>query len=523
MIDYKKTVIARKKRLDAIRKDDKLFEAHLQIYKDDYAQFIDDWFITYDPRRKPALLPFVLFKRQREMIDWILERYRNKEPGLLEKSREIGASWICISLSICIWIFEPGSKIAFGSWKENKIDKIGDNDSIFEKGRMILRYLPSEFIPKGYSEKKHATFMKFVNSENGATITGEAGDNIGRGGRSSLYFKDESAFYERPDKIESALSQNTDVPIDISTPNGNGNLFAQKRNSGKIPVFTFHWRDDPRKSEEWYEEQKRRYSPIIIAQEIDIDYNASVEGVCIPMKYIEAAIDFDMEKIDSGNCRAGLDVADEGSDANALCVVRGVKVVYIDAWRVGNTTQTTRKAFQLCHEQKVNQMRFDNTGVGAGVKGEATSLLESPDNDYVFEVYGVHSGGKPTLDYLEEDKKNEDMFLNLRAEMWWALRKRFIRTWEHKNKVKTHAPDDLISIPNDRELANELSQPKYQFTTNGKIKIESKKDMKKRGIKSPNKADALGMCFVNAGNIIVQDFSLNDIDYNQGSREEMVY
>jgi phage terminase large subunit len=64
---------------------------------------------------------------------------------------------------------------------------------------------------------KHMSYMRIVNPENGATITGEAGDNIGRGGRKTIYFKDESAHYERPDKIEASLSENTRVQMDISS------------------------------------------------------------------------------------------------------------------------------------------------------------------------------------------------------------------------------------------------------------------------------------------------------------------
>lgn len=512
------TKIARKRKmlLEALRADNNVLQAHREIYKQDYIKFINDWFITYDPRQKPSLLPFILFPRQIEMIQFLQDRIKNKENGLIEKSRDMGASWICIALAICMWLFDSGSKIAFGSWKQDKIDRIGDNDSLFEKGRMILRYLPIEFIPQGYDEKKHATFLKFINPENGSTITGEAGDQIGRGGRSAIYIKDEAAFYEHADAVEAALSQNTDVQIDLSTPNGNGNLFAQKRMSGKVPVFTFHWKDDPRKGEDWYETQKRKYSPLIIAREIDIDYNASVEGICIPNKYIQAAIDFDCPGITTGNKRAGLDVADEGNDANSLCIVEGVKVTSIESWYEGNTTQTTRKAFNICRDKKIEILRFDNIGVGAGVKGESSSLLEN--GEYNIEVYGVHSGGEVTSDDIEEDKSNKDMFLNLRAEMWWVLRKRFIKTWEHVNKVKTYPVDELISIPNDGELITELSQPKYAFSQNGKIKIEAKADMRKRGIKSPNKADSLCLCFVNAGEMVAEDFSLNDIDYNQGNR-----
>ncbi len=70
------------------------------------------------------------------------------------------------------------------------------------------------------------------------------------------------------------------------------NPFAQKRHSGRIPVFTFHWRNDPRKDEQWYEKECLKIdNPVIVAQELDLNYQASVEGILIPAEWVQAAID----------------------------------------------------------------------------------------------------------------------------------------------------------------------------------------------------------------------------------------
>jgi len=79
--------------------------------------------------------------------------------------------------------------------------------------------------------------------------------------------------------------------------------------------------------------------------------------------------------------------------------------------------------------------------------------------------------------------------------MWWLLRRRFEKTYEHVEGIKQHDPDEMISIPNDVELKTELSMPIYFFSDNGKIQVESKDDMRARGVRSPNKADAVCMCF----------------------------
>src|SRR5262249_29852206 len=157
------------------------------------------------------------------------------------------------------------------------------------------------------------------NPANGATITGEGGDQIGRGGRASVYFVDEAAFLERPRSGERALSQTTRVRIDVSTHNGPGTPFYAKRFGGKGAVLVMDWKDGPRKNHTetradgttvypWYEEQKRRYDPVTVAQEIDRDPHASVENITIPAAWVRAAVGL---RLPAGDVPvAGLDVAE---------------------------------------------------------------------------------------------------------------------------------------------------------------------------------------------------------------------
>jgi phage terminase large subunit len=67
-------------------------------------QFIDDWGMIYEPRSveiaKPTVIPFVLYPRQRERIAWVLERWRARESGINDKSREMGVSWLAIAMSV---------------------------------------------------------------------------------------------------------------------------------------------------------------------------------------------------------------------------------------------------------------------------------------------------------------------------------------------------------------------------------------------------------------------------------------
>lgn len=431
-----------------------------------------------------------------------MARWRNQEDGLTEKSRDMGVSWLCVAAAVEFWLFHPGMAIGFGSRKEELVDRVGDPKSLFEKIRQYLRNLPVEFLPWGipdgesaarrYNERKDATHMKVVNIENGATITGEAGDNIGRGARASIYFKDESAFYERPDRIDAALSQTSNCKIDVSTPNGTGNPFYLKRMGGKIPVFTFHWRDDPRKDDEWYQKQVDTLDAVTVAQEIDIDYTASVSGVVIPAKWVRAAIGL-AEKLGlepSGVKRIGLDVADEeGADDNVATVVEGTVVSDIEAWKGVDTSQSAAKTDSLAHSVRAEYVNFDSIGVGAGIRGAGKALST--------EFHPVASSESPEHGYcLDNDiRKRSEQYLNLRAQLWWEMRIRCQRAYQHVNGDKLWSLDDMVSLPNHPQLITELSQPLFAYTASGKVQIESKKEMARRGLKSPNYADSLLLAF----------------------------
>lgn len=249
----------------------------------DIAHWIRQWVFTYDPRLisqgLPATLPLDPFPRQLEFLDWLKARETKQQDGLVEKSREVGVTWLCCCYAIHGWLYRPGFRAGFGSRKLELVDTLGDHKSIFEKMRVILRNLPPKLLPRGWHAKQHDNYCKLINPENEATITGEGGDDIGRGDRCSMYFVDESASLEHPEMIDAALSQTTQVRIDVSTPKGDCR-FADRRKifaeTSPEQLFTFHWRDDPRKDEAWYQAQRKRLVlPWIIAQELDIDHGGA--------------------------------------------------------------------------------------------------------------------------------------------------------------------------------------------------------------------------------------------------------
>jgi hypothetical protein len=245
--------------------DRRLRALELALCAADVCHWVNTWCWTYDPRLADPFVPFDLFPRQAEFLSWLREREANQEGGLVEKSRDMGASFLCCAYALHGWLFRPGYQAGFGSRTLEYVDQLGNPKSLFEKLRSMLGNLPAWMLPPGFRPQDHSFEARLLNPASGATITGEGGDNIGRGGRSSIYFVDEAAFLQHPELIDRALSQTTRVRIDVSTPNGPGNPFAQKRFSGRLPVFTLHWKDDPRKGEAWYAAERLRLDPVTLA------------------------------------------------------------------------------------------------------------------------------------------------------------------------------------------------------------------------------------------------------------------
>lgn len=486
--------------------------------------YISDWGVTFDPRHVeldlPSTVPMLLWSKQVDYLKWIYDSWRLRRRGLVEKSRDCGVSWLSVAFAGTMWLFQPGFTALFGSRVEDLVDMRGDMDSLFEKLWFFLDHTPSVFRPAGFSDRLRA-HMRIVNPVNRAAITGKAGDNIGRGGRSSIAFVDEAAFIEHQQKVDNALSQTTNCQIDISTPNGNGNVFYKKRMkfNGTDRVFIFDWRDDPRKNDAWYEKQKLELDEVTLAQEIDRDYEASQEDSFIPAKWVRSAIDAHLKLgfIGEGIKVIGFDPADVG-DAKACVGRHGSVIDLAEEKRQGDITVAIGWAYQTADDYRAEFLTVDGDGMGAPVMKVS---LESKANDRIkIRMYhgsgGVKDPGKPAKRFrqrsAEAGKSNIDTYENFRAQSWMWLRDRFEATHvaitrAAAGQLVTLKAEDCISIATKctehHALVAELSRPMRKYTPNGKIKVESKADMKSRGVDSPNLADAAVMAFSETGNVKV--------------------
>ena len=514
--DYAAVFTRRLQLLQKMRKNPDCVPVMKAYYKLNPWQFVEDWGMTYDPRNVaqglPATIPFIPFPKQVELMQWIYQHWRDSKDGLIPKSRDTGVSWNAIALSCTLCLFYPGMAVGFGSRKEEYVDRLDSPKSLFYKARVFMENLPREF-RGGWLREKHGAFMRITFPESGSVMTGEAGDNIGRGDRAGIYFVDEAAHLERPNLAENALSATTNCRIDLSSVNGMDNPFAVKAHSWPAEnIFIFRWQDDPRKTQEWYDEELARKGPLVMAQEYDINYSASVAGVVIPSEWVNAAIDAHIKLgiEPTGKRRGALDVADEGKDMNAFAGGVSILLEYCEAFsgKGSDIYQTTERAFEICDEMGYLEFAYDADGLGAGVRGDAKKINEAREDSLpkrravkVITFRGSSAVVNPeakivTIDNDEskdkEERINKDMYANLKAQAWWSLRLKFLRTY--RAVVKGHPvtnPDELISIsskiPCLPALKLELSQPTYSLNGAGKMLINKQPD----GTKSPNLADSI--------------------------------
>lgn len=469
------------------------------LYKESLPTFVSDCVWLAEPRNanrgEPVRIPSVLFPRQRDYLEWLVERFQSRTSAPVEKSRDSGATWMACAFAVWLWLFQEGATIGFGSRKEIYVDQRGVMDSIFEKARTIISYLPHYLKPPGLDPRAHFNHMRIANPDNGAAIIGEAGDNIGRGGRTSVYIIDEAAYLERPHLVEAALTATTDCRIDISTPCV-GTVFnaAIATNPNK---FIFDINDAPWHTEAWKAQKKKELEDKglghIYRQEYLRDSTAGIAGQLIKSDWIEAAVGA-AERLGitlSGKKRAALDVADGGLDKNAVTLMYGIEVKRCTSRRDLFADAAGLWAYDEATRFEAEVLKYDSIGVGAGA---AASLRNKTG---IKNIEGWAASGEvhePNRKY-EGNRTNADMFANAKAQGWWRLRDKFFATYRAiTGQSHNFDPDALISldpaIPELRQLKSELAQIVYKHNAAGKVIIDKTPD----GLPSPNLADSVMIC-----------------------------
>jgi len=174
------------------------------------------------------------------------------------------------------------------------------------------------------------------------------------------------------------------------------------------------------------------------------------------------------------NVRIGIDVARFGSDQTSISIVVKNRLVDVRTIRDMDTTSVAewvdniiRKTFNRYNRWKQVEINVDTIGVGAGVADQLK-------NNFGYE--GVR-GFK-----VSEKAVNYDKYMNKRAEMYWQLRQGLK---DEEYEIGIH----------DEDIENQITNIRYEFTSNGKLRVESKKKIKKRLGESPDTSDSICMAF----------------------------
>lgn len=215
---------------------------------------------------------------------------------------------------------------------------------------------------------------------------------------------------------------------------------------------------------EWVDEMRDRYT-----EESDIwrvrvlgEFPQQATDTLISIDLIEKAFGADRELYNQNEEIIGLDVARFGDDETAFVHRKGNTARVLKVLYGNNTMEIAGQAKIFLREHPNAKIFIDVVGVGAGVFDR---LKEQPDVSG--RVYGVNNAGKP---------RSEEDYINIRIESWVN-----VRDWLKDAVLEKH------------EGFYQLAYPRYKINSNGKMQLESKEDMKKRGVKSPDIGDALAL------------------------------
>jgi len=229
------------------------------------------------------------------------------------------------------------------------------------------------------------------------------------------------------------------------------------------------------------------------------------ENVVIKRSWVMAAIDFHQKRgiEPTGRKRVGFDVADSGKDLCAEIYAHGFAALWGDMWK-GQEDELLKSCTRVYASaaDRGASITYDSIGVGASAGAKFAEINAARGDGKRIGYCKFNAGAavfKPESIYASTQTKNKDMFANIKAQAWWLVADRFKNTYNAAHNGAEFSEDELISISADipylEQLIDELCTPKRDFDATGKVKVESKKDLAKREVDSPNLADAFIMAF----------------------------
>lgn len=239
---------------------------------------------------------------------------------------------------------------------------------------------------------------------------------------------------------------------------------------------------------EWVEDAISEFgdeSPFVTAR-VHARFPTNVTNKVIPFGWAEDAVTNEHPE-ESEHIRYGVDIAADGGDEFVIARIDGWVSTIVhrsSGAENANSVDVAGVVMRVC-QQGVEEseerglpkvrVKVDAIGLGWGVVSDLQKWGE--EGKHGFDVVGVHVG---------ERSSQPDRFVNQRAEMWWMGRE-LVQPVKNDEGV----PRQRVRLEVDRPVLAQLSAPLYRSDSSGRIVIEKKSEMKKRGVSSPDRAEAI--------------------------------
>jgi hypothetical protein len=386
--------------------------------------------------------------------------------------------------------------------------------NLFQIVRRFHDHLPEDIKPStGVSNQEELIFDKL---DSGYLVSVATNEGAGRSATAQLLHASEAAFWvDLPLQMASLMQTVPDMPrtevILESTANSYNDFHslwrkAQAGESEFMPVF-LPWSMDPSYRKElpadfkmdpdeeklvelhnldaeqicW---RRNKISQLGSADLFPQEYPATPEEAFVSSSFdsfIPATLVLKARRLKSepyGQLIIGVDPAGKGADRTSIAWRQGRCITKVESRKGLDTMEVTGWVAKIISEQKPALVNIDVGGLGVGVFDR---LIEQGHSRHV--VRAVNFGGKPIeLPPLGEDAKPAGGPANRRAEMWGNLKK----------ALESEAG---LSLPDSDSLQADMVGPGYKFNSSGQLLLESKEDMRRRGVPSPDEADAVALCF----------------------------
>ncbi len=265
---------------------------------------------------------------------------------------------------------------------------------------------------------------------------------------------------------------------------------AFNKDRDKFKTRTVSSRNSKRTSKENIEMLESKYGrdSDVVRVRIDGQFPKGALDSFISLETVELATESRLPEEDIEGCdvlHIGVDVARFGDDKTVITPRISTKVYEFRKYTKKSTMETAGYVLQCATEYmsrfphlKHAIIKVDDSGVGGGVTDRLREVVAEQHLKYT--ALGINNGESATDDY----------YFNLGAQLWGHIKELLELNFSNNMQGK---PEVMIDLPPDDEMIKQLSVRKYFMTSKGKIRLESKDDMKKRGIGSPDTADSLSL------------------------------